>query len=46
MSKIRELTPDAILYLQSQLENFIETHPKHKIHGNLPQNKEVANLLI
>ena len=46
MSKIQELTPDAILYLQSQLEDFIEAHPKRKIHGNLPENSEAANLLI
>ena len=46
MKKIQVLTPDAILYLLSQLEDFTESYPDRRIHGNLPQDSEATNLLI
>ena len=46
MKHIRKLSPNAVLFLISQLQNFREKHPKRKIYGNLPRNEESKTLLF
>ena len=46
LSSVKELTPDAILYLISMLANFTKSHPQCKIRGVLPQDINARTMLI